>query len=120
MPDFRSTGNETTAMKETAGKVPLSLLPPLALTEIAKVRAYGAAKYAPWDWTLGRAWTDYLDAVQRHLLAWQAGEDRDPESGLPHLAHAACGLMFLLEFAATGAGEDNRPIGLAHPRALSD
>jgi hypothetical protein len=31
----------------------------------------------------------------RHLLAFWSGEETDPESGLPHLAHALCGLMFL-------------------------
>ena len=38
----------------------------------------------------------YFSAAQRHLLAWNDGEDNDPESGLPHLAHASCNLMFML------------------------
>lgn len=97
------------AMKDTAGKMRLDLINPVALAEIARVRAFGAAKYEDWDWTKGRNWSDYYGAVFRHMLAWYAGEDNDPESGLPHLAHAATTLTFLLEFAHTGAGIDNRP-----------
>ena len=103
------------AMKNSGGKVPLSMLPPHALVEIAKVRKFGADKYATWDWMKSRNHLEYLDAILRHLLAWQAGENNDPESGLPHLAHAACGLMFLLEFERSGAGTDDRPDGLVMP-----
>lgn len=110
--DGFSTEPPRQAMKASAGKVMLHLLPPAALCDIARVREFGAAKYAPWDWTIGRNWTDYFDAVMRHMLAWQTGEDNDPESGLPHLAHAACTLTFMLEFARSGAGLDNRPRGL--------
>ena len=31
----------------------------------------------------------------RHLIAWRKGELIDPESKLPHLAHAGCNLIFL-------------------------
>ena len=36
------------------------------------------------------------------------GEDKDPESGLSHLAHAACCIMFLLEFEKTHPELDDR------------
>jgi hypothetical protein len=115
---FRIKGNlndtdpRPQAMKASHGKVMLHLLPPAALIEVARVRDYGAAKYSPWDWTLSRSWTDCFDAVMRHMLAWQTGQDKDPESGLPHLAHAACTLMFMIEFEKSGKGLDNRPSGL--------
>jgi hypothetical protein len=32
----------------------------------------------------------------RHVHAWRAGETKDPESGLHHLAHAGCCLLFML------------------------
>lgn len=38
----------------------------------------------------------YYDAAIRHLTAWWDGERNDPESNLPHLAHAACCIIFLL------------------------
>jgi hypothetical protein len=100
------------AMKASHGKVMLHLLPPAALYDIARVREFGSAKYEPWDWTIGRNHTDYYDAIMRHALAWLTGEDNDPESGLPHMAHLACTAMFLLEFARSGKGLDNRPSGL--------
>jgi hypothetical protein len=36
-------------------------------------------------------------AALRHLIRWWRGEKIDPDSGLPHLAHAACSIFFLLE-----------------------
>jgi hypothetical protein len=38
------------------------------------------------------------------------GEAIDPESGLPHLAHALTSLAFLVECDALGLGEDDRGI----------
>ena len=100
------------AMKASHGKVMLHLLPPGPIYDIARVREFGSEKYAPWDWTIGRNHTDYYDAVMRHMLAWLTGEDNDPESGLSHLAHAGCTLLFMIEHAKTGKGLDNRPSGL--------
>ncbi len=99
------------AMKANAGKVRLSLLPAVALHDMARVREFGAAKYAAWDWTKGRAWSEYVDAMLRHLVAFNAGEDCDPESGLPHMAHVMCSAAFLLEFARTKPELDDRPKG---------
>jgi hypothetical protein len=44
----------------------------------------------------------------RHIMAFNDGEDKDPESGLSHLAHAACCIMFLLEFEKTHQELDDR------------
>lgn len=38
-------------------------------------------------------------STQRHLWAYRRGEVSDPESGLPHLAHAMCCLMFMAELS---------------------
>lgn len=46
--------------------------------------------------TLPNASRRYYDAAIRHLTAWWDGERNDPESQLPHLAHAACCVIFLL------------------------
>jgi len=40
--------------------------------------------------------TRYFDACIRHLTAWWQGEKNDSESGLSHLAHAACCILFLM------------------------
>lgn len=34
----------------------------------------------------------------RHLVAYRNGETTDPESGVSHLSHAFCNLMFLRHF----------------------
>ncbi len=47
----------------------------------------------------------YFDAAQRHLIAWYLGESNDPESGLPHLAHCACCILYLLWFQLNPPGE---------------
>ena len=88
------------AWKDDAGKVRLDLLPFLALEDVARVLEHGAAKYSEQGWREvpdGRA--RYLAATLRHLSAHMRGEVKDPESGLPHLAHAACSLLFALELS---------------------
>jgi hypothetical protein len=79
-------------------KVRMELLPPFAQEEIAKVLTYGARKYDPYNWAKGMPWTRVYGAAIRHLNAFARGEDKDPETGLSHVAHAACNLMFLLEY----------------------
>jgi len=39
-----------------------------------------------------------LSAAMRHLIARIKGQQVDEESGLPHLAHCVCCLLFLLWF----------------------
>lgn len=77
--------------------------------EIAKVLDFGAKKYDSWNWSKGIAWSRVYGALLRHLFAWWRGEDRDPESGLSHLAHAGCCLVFLLQYNLTRRSYDDRP-----------
>jgi len=99
----------TTPLKKDAGKPRFDLVPPRALEQVARVLEYGARKYAPNGWRRASAeWSRYLAAAYRHLNAWQRGEDTDPESGLPHLAHAACSLLFLGEYGEEKSGVDDR------------
>lgn len=95
-------------LKYDTGKVPLELLPPEALIEIAKVLAFGAEKYGRHNWRKGMAWSRLAGAILRHLFAWMQGEDKDPESGLSHLAHAGCDILFLMSYEINGIGEDDR------------
>ena len=95
--------------KHDADKVDLSLLPFAALTDVARVLEFGANEYGRENWALGCDWSRYFSACMRHLWAWWRGETRDPKSGLHHLAHATCSLLFLLEYSYSGRGTDNRP-----------
>ena len=92
-----------------SGKRKWGLLSWLALTELVKVLEVGAAKYAPFNWAKGLSWTECYESLQRHLVAWMGGEDKDPETGLYHMAHVLCNAMFLVHFIVTGTGKDDRP-----------
>lgn len=105
-PEDIQTG--TGGVKFDAGKPRMSLLPAHPLTEIAKVLTFGAQKYEAHNWRKGFDYSRVMDALQRHLHAWNEGEDIDPESGLSHLAHAGCNILFLLEFERRGTGNDDR------------
>ncbi len=96
------------APKLDSGKPPISLVVPDFIVGIATVLGFGRVKYKAWSWALGKEWSRDYDAVQRHLLAWSAGEDADPESGLSHLLHAATDLMFIYVQQLRGLGTDDR------------
>lgn len=83
----------------TTPKTPIELIPPQFLEGIAAVLQFGAKKYARNNWMKGMSWSVVFGSIMRHLWAWFRGEENDPESGLPHLWHAGCGLMFLSFFA---------------------
>jgi hypothetical protein len=83
------------------GKPGMHLLDNIALREIAKVLDFGAKKYAPNNWRKGIAMSRLLAAALRHLFAYASGEKTDPESGLSHLAHAGCCVMFALNMEQT-------------------
>ena len=92
-----------------AGKPDMSLIPLCTLEDEAKVWAYGKQKYAAWNWAKGMDWSVPLACALRHIAKWQAGEENDEESGLPHLAHAMCNLRMLTLYAKTYVEGDDRP-----------
>lgn len=84
-------------IKYDTGKDPWDLLPWGAVREVVAVLGHGARKYGPGNWKkVPGARKRYFAAAQRHMLAWWGGEKIDPESGLSHLAHAVCCLLFLI------------------------
>lgn len=103
------------AVKFDSGKPQLDLLPFRALQGVGEVLTYGAQKYAAHNWRKGLAWSRLSAAALRHLFAFVRGEDNDPESGLPHLDHAACCILFLSELQKMGTGTDDRWRGEVHP-----
>jgi hypothetical protein len=77
------------------------LIPPDALTELAKVYAIGAKKYSPRGWEAGMEWSRVLDPMFRHILAWQRGQTHDPTDGQHHLASVAWAALALMEYERT-------------------
>jgi len=74
-----------------------TLLPWDALEEIVKVLEFGAKKYDRDNWKhVDDAQHRYTKAALRHLVAHTKGEANDTESGLSHLAHLGCCILFLL------------------------
>jgi hypothetical protein len=99
---------ENTGKKFDQEKIPLHLLPTEALWEVGKVLAHGKIKYDAWNWKRGMLWSRLQGAAMRHIFAWSEGEDLDSESGLSHLAHACCCLLFLIVYTKLNLGEDDR------------
>jgi hypothetical protein len=93
--------------KHDQGKLPWHLLPTEATEGMLKVLQYGATGkpnkdgthgYGERNWEKGIVFSRLIGSIMRHIWAWWGGEDLDPESGLPHLDHAACNISFLQTF----------------------
>ena len=106
--DLRKASAVVAAMKHDNGKPSMDLLPVEAKKAIARVFDFGAKKYARHNWRNGFDYSRLIAACERHMDAFNDGEDNDPESGESHLAHAGCCIMMLLESVIKGYGRDNR------------
>lgn len=100
--------NKDSAIKYDKNKVRMDLLPPYALTEVAKTYTYGSMKYSDNNWQKGLEWSRIYAAALRHLFAYWQGEDRDKGSELYHLAHAVYNCLTLLEYYNTHPELDDR------------
>lgn len=83
-----------------ANKLRWDLLPIAIVEDIVKVLTFGATKYADNNWQkVDNAKERYYAALMRHITSWRKGKINDPETAdLPHLACAACNLIFLSWF----------------------
>lgn len=99
------------ARKFDGEKVMMELLSEPAMEGLARVLTYGAKKYAADNWRQGMHWRRLIGAALRHLFEFMRGNDIDPESGLPHIDHALCCLMFLSEYQKREVGTDDRWTG---------
>ncbi len=90
-------------------KDPWHLAPFDAFRAIVRVLAYGAKKYEPRNWERGMNWSRIFAATQRHLTKWWNGEDADKETGMSHLWHAGCCIVFLIAYEIRRVGRDDRP-----------
>lgn len=107
-PAYKPEPDLSVAVKADADKVRVDLLPVGPMMAIAEVLTFGANKYADHNWRKGFKWSRLLGAAMRHLFSFLRGEDKDPETGLSHLAHLGCCVMFLLEHEQNKLGEDDR------------
>jgi hypothetical protein len=88
---------KTEAVKADSGKPDWSLVPFEALEGMVRVLEFGASKYSRNNWCSngGFSYRRVLTACVRHVFAYLRGEDNDPESGLSHIHHAQCNLLFI-------------------------
>ena len=89
-------------VKHDLGKNPLDLLPFGALEDVGRVLEFGARKYSAWNWSKGMMYSRLIAAALRHIFSFAKGEDKDPETGISHIAHALCCLLFLQEYINRG------------------
>lgn len=91
------------------GKEPLAWLPWAAIDELARVQAYGHAKYKDFNnYRKGMEVSRNLSCALRHIRDYMNGADKDHESGLNPLAHAMCRIAFVLQNLEDGTAIDDR------------
>ena len=100
---------QTHGVKFDYGKTRYDLVPVEAVAALASILTHGAEKYGDRNWEKGMDWSRPYGSLLRHLFAWWARENIDPESGKPHLWHAICNLAFLIAYEARDDGTDDRP-----------
>lgn len=84
-------------LKYDTGKLRWDLLPLDCIEDVVKILTFGSEKYGPNNWQQVEDAEDrYFAALMRHLAASRTGEKTDPESGLSHLSHVACNIVFLM------------------------
>lgn len=104
-----------------AKKLPLGLVPDTATAWTAMALLHGALKYGRYNWRdAGVRVSIYVDALRRHVAAYWNGEDLDPESGLPHLAHVGACVNILLDAWECDKLTDDRPQPAPVPKLQAD
>lgn len=88
--------NEETGGAKGKKSAELHHLPMGPLLDVTRVFEFGSLKYGDYNYQLGIETSLFFDAAFRHMAAYWGGEDSDPESGLPHLAHAVANLLMLM------------------------
>lgn len=87
----------------------LSVVPASSLLVLGQVMALGASKYGRFNWReKSVAATVYTDALERHLIAWMAGQDEDSESKVSHLGHIMACACILIDAMESGNLVDDR------------
>lgn len=89
----------------------ISCIPPIALIYEGEVMKRGAEKYGPFNWQDTTVdIVTYYDALMRHAFLYYTGQNIDPESGLPHMAHIRACAGILLDAKESNKLFDNRPV----------
>ena len=98
----------TSGVKNDNSKPDLALIPKSAKEGIARAFMDGEKKYGRYNYLKGMDWSRLLSAADRHLSAFNDGEDCAEDSTLNHLYHAGANICMLIEYYEKGLGNDNR------------
>ena len=102
-------------------KPKMSDTPTISVKLLGQVHTMGADKYGAFNWREHKvSSTVYYDAAMRHLMAYFDGEDTDPESQLPHLAHIMACCSILLDAEHHQSLNDNRPKLMENKMSTTD
>ena len=96
------------ALHHSEGKPKVADVPRALLVGVAEALHAGEWDYPRYNWRKGGSYVDLLGSTLRHIFAALEGEDRDPQSDVHHLKHAAADLAFLLDWIARGIIVDDR------------
>lgn len=97
----------TKFVKDDQGKEKYTMIPQLALKEVAKVFTHGADKYGDFNYSKQGDILRYIDAMQRHTNQYLTGDNID-ESGVHHLACVAANALMALDGIINKTITDNR------------
>ena len=98
--------SQSGALRYNNNKLPMHLVPPDAIESMARVLDYGASKYSERNWELEAPVSVPYASLMRHLQAYWAGEDCDPESNLSHLDHIIMNAAMLVRYAKNEENDD--------------
>lgn len=88
----------------------LSMVSAASLLVLGQVMALGGRKYGPFNYRQNKvAASVYVDAMTRHMIAWNAGQDNDPESEVSHLGHVMACCSILIDALESDNLIDDRP-----------
>lgn len=108
---IKNTARDDANPKDRLGikKAPLFFVPKAAVISMALAFAEGARKYGAFNWRAKKVKRSvYIEAIDRHLIALQAGEDIDPDSGLPHEAKIMACAAIMIDASRGGCLIDDR------------
>lgn len=76
-------------------KPPIHLIPTEAIIGMANAFLMGIEKHGEHAYRDGIKYTELIDSIMRHTLAFLDGEENDKESGMPHTWHIGANFAML-------------------------
>jgi len=91
-------------------RLDLSLYPHTAVAYGALAMTEGHLKYGAYNYRIsGVRSSVYIAALRRHLAKWEAGEDADPKTKVPHMASVNACSAIIIDAGECGKLIDDRP-----------